>query len=163
MCSATWLACSAPVAAQELVPWKGGATPALSLRDTEGDLRTLAQLRGKVVIVNFWATWCEPCIAEMPSLQALKARHGADRVEIIGVNLGESEARIRGFASKTAITFPLLSDRDGVAKKAWEVRGVPSSFVIDSKGKVRFSVVGQVDFEDEDIDAEIVKLLPRKK
>jgi len=139
-----------------------GPTPALALKDLAGQLHGLAEYRGKVVIVNFWATWCEPCVEEMPSLQKLKDLLPAGRVEVIGVNLGENEIRIRQFVEKTGIAFPLLLDRDGDAKKAWKVNGAPTTYVLDAKGRVRFYWVGEVDFADRALQDKIRKLITNK-
>ncbi len=135
----------------------------MSLKDTQGQLRSIDEFRGKVVIVNFWATWCEPCIEEMPSLQRLKDRLPNDSFSVVGVNLGEGEARIKSFTDKTGTSFPILLDRDGVAKKSWKVNGVPATFVIDAAGKVRLWHVGVLDFSDPALVAQIEKLLPNKK
>jgi peroxiredoxin len=135
---------------------------ALSLPDTAGKEQSFGQWKGKLLIVNFWATWCEPCVTEMPSLQVFWDRHAGEEIAIIGVNLGEGEARIRAFTERTGTTFPILLDRDGVAKKNWNIRGVPATFVLDGAGRIRYSHVGGLDFSDESIAAEIIHLLPRK-
>lgn len=143
----------------EWTPWKGGKTPALQLKDMQGQVRTLAEFRGSVVVVNFWATWCEPCVEEMPSLQRLADRHAGRSLVVLGVNFGEGEARIQPFAARTGTTFPLLLDRDGDAKKAWRVTGVPSTFLIDRAGNIRQTLVGQADFADVAIESAVTKLL----
>jgi len=97
-----------------------GDTPALELKDLQRTPRTLADYRGKVLILNFWATWCEPCIEEMPSLQKLRERLSG-KINVVGVNLGEGDTRIEKFMAKTGATFPVLLDRDGDAKIAWRV------------------------------------------
>lgn len=147
-----------PALAADWKPWKGGKTPALQLKDLQGQVRTLAEFRGSVVVLNFWATWCEPCVEEMPSLQRLAERHAGQSVVVLGVNLGEGEVRIQSFVAKTGTTFPLLLDRDGEAKKAWRVSGVPSTFLIDRTGRIRQFVVGEVDFAEPAIERAITKL-----
>ncbi len=109
--------------------------------------------------MNFWATWCEPCLEEMPSLQRLAERHAGRPLAVIGINLGEGEARIQGFVDRTGTAFPLLLDRDGDAKRAWRVNGVPTTFVIDARGKVRYTLVGGADFSDPAIESVITGLL----
>jgi thiol-disulfide isomerase/thioredoxin len=151
---------SVPAMGAEWKSLAAGATPALKLRDLHGQWRTLAEFRGSVVVINFWATWCEPCLEEMPSLQRLADRHTGKPLAIIGVNLGEGEARIQGFVDRTGTAFPMLLDRDGDAKKAWHVNGVPTTFVIDPRGRVRYVLVGAADFSAPRIESVITGLLP---
>ena len=148
--------------ATTLKPWKQGATPLLELKDMQGMVRSLDEFRGKVVIVNFWATWCEPCVEEMPSLQKFKDRLAGEQFAVIGVNMGEGEVRIRSFMDRTGTTFPILLDRDGVAKKNWKVNGVPATFVLDTAGRVRFTYAGVLDFSDERLASQVMHLLPGK-
>ncbi|HEX4859547.1 MAG TPA: redoxin domain-containing protein [Usitatibacteraceae bacterium] len=148
-----------PAGSGEIRPWRQGKTPPLMLKDIDGKPRSLAQFRGKVIVMNFWATWCEPCITEMPSLAELRKRHAGKPLEVIGVNLAEGEPRIRAFMNKTGIDFPLLRDDDGEAKKAWKVGGIPHTFVIDASGRVRFSIIGETDFADPAVEARILSLL----
>ncbi|MBL8519407.1 MAG: TlpA family protein disulfide reductase [Betaproteobacteria bacterium] len=147
----------------EVRAWKGGSTPPLALKDMDGQVRTLDHWRGKVLVVNFWATWCEPCIEEMPSLQQLGARHAQRGLEVVAVNLGEGEARIASFLKKVDVRMAVLLDRDGVARQDWKVRGVPATFVIDRQGRVRYTIVGQVDFADAKVEQRIVALLPKPR
>ncbi|MEO8383784.1 MAG: TlpA disulfide reductase family protein [Betaproteobacteria bacterium] len=158
----TALPLSQNACAVELKRWTGGKTPPLSLKDLQGQPRSLDQFKGKVIVVNFWATWCEPCVEEMPSLQSLKDRIGEARMMVLGVNLGEGEARIKSFTNKTGAALPILLDRDGVAKKNWRVNGVPATFVLDTKGHIRYTFVGAVDFGDKKIEAQIMGLMPKK-
>ena len=111
-----------PAAAEVLKPWAGGATPALELADLQGTKHTLAAYRGKVVLVNFWATWCEPCREEMPSIERLRASLEGRPFVVLAVNLAEPESRIRKFLEAVPVGFPVLLDRDtqtaGVAGEA---------------------------------------------
>src|SRR5690242_6892940 len=94
--AAVLFAAAIPAAsAAALVPWSGGKTPALQLADTEGRARSLSEFRGKTVVVNFWATWCEPCRDEMPSLERLRARLGTRPFEVVAVNVGDSPERVQ--------------------------------------------------------------------
>lgn len=149
--------------ADEWKPWKGGKRPPLALNDLQGNARSLDQFKGKVLVVNFWATWCEPCIEEMPSLQRFRDRAPSGKVEVIGVNLGEGEARIKGFTERTGVSFPVLLDRDGIAKKDWKVNGVPATFVIDGRGRIRYTYVGVLDFDDKEVAARVLRLIPTKQ
>jgi thiol-disulfide isomerase/thioredoxin len=154
------LCATAGAAAQGLKPWTGGSTPALALKDLEGREHRLQDYRGKVVLVNFWATWCEPCRAEMPSIEKLRASLSGRPFEVLAVNLSESEARIRRFMEGSPIAFPVLLDRDGGTAKRWRARILPVSFVVGPDGKIRRSVLGELDWSQESVRRVILDLLP---
>jgi peroxiredoxin len=133
-------------AAGVMSDWIGSAeAPAIDLYTADDDRFSLANLVGKAVLVNFWATWCEPCIAEMPSLQRLRDRF-APRLEVLGVNHKEGPARIKAFVDKAGITFPIVRDTDGAVAKAWGARIFPSSYLLDSRGRIRKVLVGEADW-----------------
>jgi peroxiredoxin len=148
-------------AAQELKPWKGGATPPLELRNLEGRVTRLADYRGKVLLVNFWATWCEPCRAEMPSMNRLRASLAGRPFEVLAVNLGEPESRIRRFLEQVPLDFPVLLDQDKAVAKAWQARILPASYLVDADGRIRFSHFGEADWSAEALKQQVVRLLPR--
>ena len=120
--------------------------PALKLKTISDEEIDLAALKGRIVIVNFWATWCGPCIAEMPSLQALTAKLGPKNVVLIGVNFHESPQKIRDFQAKYNVKFPLLRDAWQEASAAWKVGVLPTTFIVDGNGRLRYRVVGEVDW-----------------
>lgn len=160
-CILLCLACAAQ--AGEIKPWKGGPTPALALPDLDGRPRTLADYKGRVVVVNFWATWCEPCRAEMPSMQKMADKFGADKLVILGVNYQEGEPRIRKFLDLSPARFTILLDRDGAVTKKWTTRVFPTSMIIGPDGRIRHTVVGEIDWTAPATDALIAKLLPAQK
>jgi len=150
-----------PAAAERpLAPWTGGPTPALALKDLDGQVRDLAGLRGRVVVINFWATWCEPCRDELPSLNRLREHFAGMPFEVLAVDVGEGEARVREFLVKTPVAFPVLLDRDSAALKPWGVRGLPASFILDPGGQIRYSFLGQRDWADDDVKTAVRSLLP---
>ena len=143
----------------ELKPWAGGATPALELRDPAGKLHKLADYRGKVVVVNFWATWCPPCREEMPSLQALRTELAGKGFEVLTVNLMESEEKIAAYRESELIDLPVLMDRDGAAAKRWKVDMLPVSYIIDRKGAIRYQLVGEATWTGPKVAPLIERLL----
>ena len=149
-----WVFC-AGTAAQDLTPWSSGPTPLLALTDHRGTNHTLTAYRDRVVLVNFWATWCEPCREEMPALQALQNTIGKERLVILTVNYGESPEKVQQFVHSMPVDFPMLLDRHTEAAKAWQVRVLPTSFVLGQDGQIRYSVVGLLDWGD----AQIIKLI----
>ena len=152
--------------AAELKPWAGGPTPALSLKDLGGTSHKLDAYRGKVVILNFWATWCEPCREEMPSLNRLRKSLDGQPVAMFAVNIGEGEARINDFLAKVPVDFPVLLDRDSQASRAWKVRLMPTTFILGTDGRVRFSYAGERDWSADAMRAQVAALAqeqPSKK
>jgi thiol-disulfide isomerase/thioredoxin len=138
-------------ASATLERWTGAAaTPPIDLLTPDGKPFSLAQLRGKVVLVNFWATWCEPCVTEMPSLQKLRDTLGADRFEVLAVNYMEGPARIKPFVDKLGLTLPVVRDTDGAVAKAWGARVFPVSYVVDRDGRIRYVLVGGTDWTSAD-------------
>jgi len=153
------LAASASVAA-DLKPWPGGSPPALALKDLDGRLHQLSDYRGKVVLINFWATWCEPCRDEMPSIQGLRQKLEGKPFVVLAVNLDEPESRIRKFLSQMKLDFTILLDPERKAAKAWDARILPASFVAAPDGRIRYSLIGEIDWAHEHVVARISELLP---
>ncbi len=149
----------APVAASELLPWPGGATPALALKDLDGRVVRLADFRGRPVLVHFWATWCAPCIEELPSLQRLADRLAPQGLEILAVNERENVARILPFAERLGLTLRIVRDHDGSARDAWGVRVFPSTFVVGPDGHIALAAIGAVDWDDNAVESRLRALL----
>ncbi len=139
------------------------ATPDMALKILDGGSLKLSDLRGKVVVVNFWATWCPPCRQEMPSLERLKGLMKGEPLEIVAINAGEDEDEISGFrqAIKPALTFRIALDPSAEAMKAFAVAGLPSTYVIDRKGQIVYRAVGRRIFDDPAIVG-ILKALAAK-
>lgn len=153
---------SVSAAAKELKPWSGGRTPPLALADLDGKTYDLAAHRGKVVLVNFWATWCEPCRDEMPALGRLQKKLGPQQFVVLAVNVDEPESRIRKFLELTPLDFPVLTDPERKATKAWNVRVLPASYIIGRDGRIRYAAVGELDWDSEPVSARIAALLPAR-
>jgi len=140
---------SAVRAAAPAAPELGRPAPDFTLPDLAGKLVRLAAFQGKkVVLINFWATWCPPCREEMPTLERLARLH-RDALEVLGVNIDSSgPAKVRAFVRELGISFPILLDPDLAVGKLYRLRGLPSSFVIDREGIVRFREIGFRDWTD---------------
>ena len=128
------------------VPWKESKAPPLALRDLAGAPHTLADYRGKVVLVNFWATWCEPCREEMPSMHRLKQHFAGRPFAILAVNYGESDIRAGDFLKRSSLDLTVLLDPGQDASRAWRVRVLPASFLVGPDGRVRYGVIGEIDW-----------------
>jgi thiol-disulfide isomerase/thioredoxin len=130
-----------------LRPWPAQQpTPPLRLPAWEGPAFDLASARGQVVLLNFWASWCEPCRAEMPSLELLAQRHAADGVQVITVNHRETDRALQRFVQELQFSLPVLRDMDGTASRAFGVRIWPTTVVVGRNGRVRFSIIGEADW-----------------
>ena len=136
------------------------ATPPLALADSKGAVHRLADYRGKVVLVNFWATWCEPCLAELPTIERLRSAFSGRPFAILAVQMGGSARTARDTAEKLSLSFPLLLDRDSKTSKAWEVDLLPTSFLVDAQGTLVFTHPGELDWSDPEARRRIERLLP---
>ena len=134
----------------------------LVLKTLDGTVHDLAQYRGKVVLVNFWATWCEPCRDELPSMLRLKEKFDRQPFDVIAVNVDEPEARVRAFLEKTPLQFTVLLDPGKPVTKHWNARILPASYVIGRDGRVRYSAVGEIDWNDARVVKIIEDLLRRR-
>ena len=159
--AALLLLCWCAAAFAQLPEWSGGLTPALRLQDLDGKPHALEDYRGKVVLVNFWATWCEPCREEMPSIERLRASMAGRPFAVLAVNLAEPESRVRGFLNQVPLAFPVLLDQDRAAAKAWKVRFLPATFIVGPDGRVRYSYFGEFDWSRDSVRKTIAALLPR--
>jgi thiol-disulfide isomerase/thioredoxin len=114
-----------------------------------------------VVLVNFWAAWCPPCVREMPSLQRLQDKLKDKPFTILAVNMAETEAEVRDFlAHKVKVDFTILMDRDGQALKVWKVFVFPTSFVLGPDGKIKYGLYGELEWDKDDAVKIIEGLLP---
>jgi peroxiredoxin len=120
------------------------AAPALSLPNTSGVTESLADYRGRVVLVNNWATWCPPCKAEMPTLQAYFEAHQSEGLTVIGIEAGESAAQVQAFAESLGVTFPMWVDTETASLVAFHNGSLPNSYVIDRSGTVRLAWIGEI-------------------
>ncbi len=141
---------------QSLTPYKGAQpAPDFELVDVDGDKHRLSDYRGKPLIINFWATWCPPCREEMPSMNRAWSKV-KDDVSMLAINVGEDEDTIFIFSADYPIDFPVLLDRSGDVIREWPVKGLPTTFVLDREGNIRYMAVGAREWDDDAL-LEIVK------
>jgi thiol-disulfide isomerase/thioredoxin len=150
LAGSAWLHGGARADSSRFVVWSGSETPSLALNDLSGRSHAMADYRGRVVLVNFWATWCEPCRAEMASMLRLQERLAGRPFTVLLVNYGEARMRVGEFVKREALGFPVLLDPNQDASRAWRVRVLPSSFLVDAEGRVRYTVIGEMDWASQE-------------
>jgi len=112
----------------------------------QGKRWRLSELRDRVVLINFWATWCEPCRAEMPTLQQLAEFYGEDKLVVLAVNFKESLRKITQYVQGSGLTLTVLPDVEGEMARQWGATVFPTTILIDGKGKPRQRIRGEVDW-----------------
>ena len=126
-----------------------------------GGTASLSAYKGKVVFLNFWATWCPPCQEEMPSMEKLYQRLKSQGLEILAVDLGEDSGTVQQFIRDRSYTFPVLLDMDNKVGSLYGIRSIPSTFIIDREGKIISMIVGGRDWDDPKLMAAFEVLLSR--
>ncbi|MFM8426640.1 MAG: TlpA family protein disulfide reductase, partial [Chloroflexota bacterium] len=121
--------------------------PGLALENVSGAAESLKDFRGRVVLVNNWATWCPPCKAEMPSLQKYYAAHQEEGFTLVAINAGDGKPEVDKFVSDYGLTFNVWLDPDGAALNAFKNGNLPNSYVLDRTGTVRYAWTGEISYE----------------
>lgn len=125
------------------VPKDTLSAPDFTLQDLEGKGHSLSDLKGTVVFLNFWATWCPPCRAEMPSMQAINEELGDENFTMVGINLQEDKGTVEEFLKNNGYTFPIWLDTNGrVGSGIYGVQGIPTTYIIDKEGLIVARLVG---------------------
>ena len=135
------------------------AAPDFTLRTMNGPNLRLAEQRGRVVMVNFWATWCGPCRQEMPQLDRLYQKYKSSGFVLLGVNVDDDTRKAADVASKLGVSFPVLLDTDKAVSKLYDLSTMPSTVIIDRDGKVRYVHRGYLTGYEENYDKQIRELL----
>ena len=149
----------ATVLSAELQAYSDEGGMNFSLPDLKGKTHSLPDYEGKVVLVNFWASWCPPCIYEMPELKRLKKHFTGQPFEVIALNVGEKKYRVRKFAKLISLDLPVLLDTSSETFDDWGVKTLPTSFLIDANGQLRYWVRGNPGWEQEKSIAIIKQLI----
>jgi cytochrome c biogenesis protein CcmG/thiol:disulfide interchange protein DsbE len=151
-------ACS-PLSARRVSPSLGMAAPDFTLPKLDGGTVQLAGQRGRVVIVNFWASWCGPCVNETPRLVAWYQQHHDSGLVVLGVDslYLDSRASVADFVHKSKVSYPILLDGEGDVSKQWRAQQLPRSYVVDRSGVIRFMRIGEL--TNDDLTAQVLPLL----
>jgi len=157
------LAADLPPLSHSLTTQAPRPAPTLRLKDLGGTAHDLAQLKGRVVLVNFWATWCPPCRREMPSMERLSQALKGEAFSVLAVDVGEDADTIDAFTSQfdAAPTFPILLDTKSRVMQAWKVAGLPTTFLVDRQGRVVASAIGGREFDHPEM-VEMIRGLLKK-
>jgi len=151
----TTLKASAP--AYGLIERPRQPAPGFTLTDAHGKTQSLTH--GRVTLVNFWATWCPPCVHEIPSMNRLAAAYDAKDFGIVSINFKEDPEHVLAFLKRVDVDFPVLLDHDGVVSGRWRVFAFPSTFLLDQKGNIRYSVNTAIEWDTDEAKAVIDRLL----
>jgi peroxiredoxin len=126
----------------------GHKPPELKLTDLDGNIFELSSLKGRVVLINFWATWCPPCITEMPSLAAAYRKLASQGFEILAISLDEKRSVAKDLATKMNLPFKVIMDKNGKISKQYLVYGLPYTVILDRKGIVRYKIFGGHEWDE---------------
>lgn len=144
----------------QLNPFKGNPVPQpINLQTARGQQVVRKDYSGRVTLVNFWASWCGPCVEEIPSLNNLRELMDGQAFELISVNYAEDPKRIAGFLKKVQVDFPVLMDVDGLVSNSWKVLVFPATFVIGPEGKIVYGVNGAIHWDNPGVVSELKALL----
>jgi cytochrome c biogenesis protein CcmG/thiol:disulfide interchange protein DsbE len=137
----------------------GDAPPDVAMTTLAGKPISLASLRGKVALIDFWASWCAPCKEEMPFLESLHKKHGSSGLVIVGVSVDSDRGKADRFIRDLKVTFPIVHDEKHAVADQYEPPRMPTSFILDREGKVRFVHAGYHKDDAAKIAREVAQLL----
>jgi peroxiredoxin len=151
--------CAVVSTAQAGMPAAGSVAPDFTLRSSLGKNQKLSEYRGRVVMINFWATWCAPCRQELPLLNHLYEQYHKSGFTLLGVNIDDNPEAAKALAQKLGVTFPVLFDTDKQVSHRYDVDAMPSSVLIDRSGKVRYLHRGYRSGVEAQYDQQVRELL----
>lgn len=150
-------------AQQPMMPVAGAPrAPDFALPDLAGKRHKLSDYRGKLVVVNFWATWCPPCREELPSMQRVFKQLKDKNFVILGVEVGEEWDTVQPFVDQFAVKYPILLDNNSAVSREWKIIGLPATYFVDPQGRITHAIHGSRDWDDARLRLQIMKLLPAR-
>ena len=139
-------------ASGQLKPYKGNLSQTeINLPDMQGNMHSLQDYQGNIVLVQFWATYCTPCRKEMPSMNKMMKKMGDVPFKILAVDMGETREEVSRFVNEVKPEFTILMDEDGKSIADWKVFAAPSNFIIDPQGKIRYTLFGGVEWDSDQL------------
>lgn len=146
-----------------LQPYPGNElAPPLKLPAIDGKTYDIKDYRGKVVLLNFWATWCPPCVKEIPSLGRLQEKFSKDDFVVLSVDMGETKEEVEAFLEKVPADYPVMLDPDGTLVKDWKLRAFPTTFVLDAEGYIRLAYFGGLEWDEQPVIDSLVTYMKLK-
>ncbi|MEK4119461.1 redoxin domain-containing protein [Paenibacillus sp. FSL W8-0919] len=142
------------------VPKVGEKAANFELLGMDGNVHTMSEYEGKARVINFWGTYCPPCVREMPALQAQWEKWKDQGVEIVGINVGENKMTVENFVAQTGVKFPILMDPDRDAVASYGVGPMPTTFFVTASGKIHHIRIGELDLDT--LDKQIEQLVKAK-
>lgn len=132
--------------------------PEFKLEDQDGNFLKMSDFKGKVVIVNFWATWCPPCRKEMPSMQRAWEIFQKEDIVMLAINVGEDSDAIFAFTAEYPVEFPLIMDKGSSVVRQWKVRGLPTTYIVNPDGEIVYQAIGGREWDSDEIMNQIRRL-----
>ncbi len=141
---------------------EGSVAPEFTVKDLAGKELKLSDLKGKVVLVNFWATWCPPCKEEIPSMMKLNQSMAGKQFQMLAISIDEGgREAVEKYFKKSGYSLPAYLDNDGAASRSYGTTGVPETFIVDTKGIIRKKIVGGMDWGSPDVISYMDELLKK--
>jgi len=137
----------------------GEAAPSFTLQNLDGQSISLNDLKGKPVLVNFWATWCGPCVSEMPYIQEIYGEWSGKGLVVLAINIGDSSSEAEQFLQNHNLSLPVLLDTNKAVARRYNIRGIPTTFFIDKDGIIQEKIIGAFP-NKEAIENRLSKIMP---